>query len=181
MSCDGRPRNIVMVGHSPQSDLTILKNLGLDIDDCKINYEILDTHKMAYEILPSDNESGSQKIKWTLKEVMNRLCCTYNHKLLHKGEHDARYHLQVMAKLACQAFDDEKDQTTPLPTSGGPDSCAPPPQTGMQARRDLLQEWCRIEFSDEGRYLNALPQSGSSLSSRRRITPKRSGEHERHH
>ncbi|KAK8136059.1 hypothetical protein PG984_003999 [Apiospora sp. TS-2023a] len=174
MCCDGRFRNIVIVGHSPQGDLTMLKNLGLDLDGCAVEYEILDTHKMANEILPS----GS---KWTLKEVMKRLGCTYNPKLLHKGEHDARYHLQVMAKLACQVFDDEEDQTTPLPISGGPDGCDPPPRTGMQARRDLLQEWCRVEFSDEGRYLNALPESGASSSSRRRIISRSSGEHERHH
>lgn len=34
MSCDGRLRNIVIVRHSPQGDLTILKNLGLDLDNC---------------------------------------------------------------------------------------------------------------------------------------------------
>ncbi|KAK7934807.1 hypothetical protein PG985_000302 [Apiospora marii] len=177
MSCDGgRWRNIVIVGHSPQSDLTMLKNLGLDLDECGMGYEILDTHKLANDILSSGGSKAEGRKSWTLEGVMEQLGCTYNRKRLHRAIHDARYHLQTMAMLACQAFD--RDQTTPLPISDNPNCFAPPQQTGEQARRDLLQEWCRVEFGDDGQNSEVQPSPGPSRR-RRRIVPSMSGKHGR--
>lgn len=179
MSCDGRLRNIVIVGHSPQGDLTMLKNLGLDLDQCGMAHEILDTHRLANEIqvLPTGSESGGQKTRWTLEAVMKRMGCTYNRNLLHHGDHDARYHLQAMVMLACQAFDDDKNQATPLPISDGPDSFAPPQQTAEQVRRDLLQEWCRVEFGNDGHISEVQEESASSSMQR---MPRKQGRHGRH-
>lgn len=133
-SQDNRLRNVVIVGHSPQGDLTMLKNLGFDLDNSATRYRVLDTHCLANKILPKCIEP-EKKVEWTLKGVMERLGCVFDYKSFHDGDNDAHHHLNVMVKLGFCAFDDN-DQNQATQSQ----------QTPEQANRDGLQEWYKVQF-----------------------------------
>ncbi|KAK8040806.1 hypothetical protein PG994_013813 [Apiospora phragmitis] len=78
---DGRLRNIVIVGHSPQGDLSMLENLGLNLDNSAMKYLVLDTHKLANKVLRKSDD-------WSLKGVMKQLGCSYDAKSFHKAHND---------------------------------------------------------------------------------------------
>ncbi|KAK8856900.1 hypothetical protein PGQ11_012812 [Apiospora arundinis] len=169
-----RLRNLVIVGHSPNGDITMLKNLGADLDELELKYRVLDTHNLANQILPACDESGV-KPKWNLKAVMERLECPFDHTSFHRGESDAHHHLHLMVKLGFRAFDDSlQDQPTPLPISNGPDDSAPPPQQVVAARtRARLQEWYRVEFGDAMTVDNRQGSGSQVPSSPRRYRGRR--------
>lgn len=88
---NGEPRQVVLVGHSIRSDLTLVKNVGFKVDmDAKF-LEIVDTQDMHRHLHMLPQQVGLGRLLSDLD---------IDNSFLHNGGNDAVYTLQAMLSLA---------------------------------------------------------------------------------
>ena len=99
------PRKIVLVGHSPERDLDILQQLGVEFGCTASVVVVLDTHYLSKQVLgPSSplviKGQCAALSKYALSDVLTELGCAYDWNDLHNAGNDATYTLHALVKLA---------------------------------------------------------------------------------
>ncbi|KAM0277695.1 hypothetical protein ACHAQH_005638 [Verticillium albo-atrum] len=89
-------RRVVIVGHSIDCDLAILKRIGLKLYKEKNVVAILDTFAISKEIITGERATGG----YSLAGVLTTLGCPHKPHELHNASNDATYTLRAMLMLA---------------------------------------------------------------------------------
>lgn len=95
-----RLRQIVLVGHSLQTDLAILQARGVDIS----NMAILDTHLLSHQILSNLDKPAN----FTLSGILTYLKCPHAVHELHNAGNDATFTLHALLRLALKHADSQQ-------------------------------------------------------------------------
>lgn len=99
-------RTVVIVGHSPQRDLEIIRRLGVLINCIVPVAAILDTHRLSRHILGPDSPIRREELaplrKHALSDVLTELFVPYDWHDLHNAGNDATYTLYALILLAAR-------------------------------------------------------------------------------
>ncbi|ROW13940.1 hypothetical protein VPNG_04161 [Cytospora leucostoma] len=99
-------RTVVIVGHSPQRDLEIIRRLGVSIDRIVPVAAIVDTYRLSRHILGTEsplNKGGHAPLqKHALSDVLTELGVPHNWHDLHNAGNDATYTLHALILLAAR-------------------------------------------------------------------------------
>lgn len=99
-------RNIVIVGHSPQSDLKVLQRLGVDV--CKILplRAVIDTYSIAQNFMGANSDllkESAPMTRFTLGDLLEALKCPFGRYDLHNAGNDATFTLHALLLLAIKS------------------------------------------------------------------------------
>lgn len=99
------PPKIVLIGHSPQRDLDILQQLGVEFGCTVPVAVVIDTHYLSKQVLgPSSplviKGQCAAPSKYALSDVLTELGCEYDRNDLHNAGNNATYTLHALVKLA---------------------------------------------------------------------------------
>ncbi|KAG7148203.1 hypothetical protein HYQ46_002931 [Verticillium longisporum] len=89
-------RKVILVGHSIDGDLAILKRIGFNMYKEKTVAAILDTHTLSRQVLTGERATGG----YSLAGVLTALGCPYEPHELHNAGNDATYTLRATLMLA---------------------------------------------------------------------------------
>lgn len=110
-------RPVVIVGHSPQHDLEIVRRLGVQTN-CTNLVAVVDTHRLSKSILgpgsPATKNHSPIK-KFALTDVLTELEIAHSWYDLHNAGNDATFALYALLKLGIRWA--ESTKTTEGPTS----------------------------------------------------------------
>ncbi|KAK7908661.1 hypothetical protein PG985_015964 [Apiospora marii] len=112
-------RNIILVGHSLGSDLSILRQLGLDIASLAPVLFVLDTHSLSRYIFPPYSPllpvaiPEGQQQDFSLAGVLARFSFRPAPSNFHNAANDAQYTLMAMVFLAIQSGEGRRRQFSP--------------------------------------------------------------------
>ncbi|KUI56325.1 hypothetical protein VP1G_10805 [Cytospora mali] len=97
-------RAVVLIGHSPERDLEIIRRLGISINHIAPVAAIIDTHRLSRYILGSDSPLGKSTPlqKFAICNVLTELGIPYNWYDLHNAGNDATYTLYALIMLAAR-------------------------------------------------------------------------------
>ncbi|KUI72149.1 hypothetical protein VM1G_08086 [Cytospora mali] len=97
-------RAVVIVGHSPERDLEIIRRLGVSINRIAPVAAIIDTYRLSRYILGPDSPLGKSAPlqKFALWNVLTELGVPYNWYDLHNAGNDATYTLYTLIMLAAR-------------------------------------------------------------------------------
>lgn len=96
------PRTVVVVGHSPQHDLEIIRRLGVKMSPTASIAAVLDTHRLSKAILGPGSpatEHHSPIQRFALTDVLTELSVDHSWHHLHNAGNDATYTLYALLKL----------------------------------------------------------------------------------
>ncbi|KAL1868505.1 hypothetical protein Daus18300_005939 [Diaporthe australafricana] len=96
-------RTIVIVGHSPQHDLEIIRRLGVQMSRTAPVAAVLDTHRLSKSILGPGSPAAEHHPplqKHALTDVLTELDVPYSWHHLHNAGNDATYTLHALIMLA---------------------------------------------------------------------------------
>lgn len=116
----GTLRNIILVGHSLGSDLTILRQLGLDIARVAPVLFVLDTHNLSRYVFPpcSPLLPVAPGQDFSLAGVLARFGFRPAPSSFHNAANDAQYTLVAMVFLAIQSGEARRPQLSPAELGG---------------------------------------------------------------
>lgn len=113
-------RNIVIVGHTPQHDLEIIRRLGVQISRVAPVVAVLDTHRLSKCILGAGSSAAEKHTPLehhALSDVLVELGVPHEGRSLHNAGNDATYTLHALILLAirwAEATGDEEPASTRL-------------------------------------------------------------------
>ena len=101
-----RRQQVILVGHSPQTDLAILQARGANIS----NIAVLDTHLLSQHVLSISNIDKPPN--FTLSGIMTHLECPHTVYELHNAGNDATFTLHALLRLALKYADNRHGGST---------------------------------------------------------------------
>lgn len=113
------PRTVVIVGHSPQHDLEIIRRLGVEMSSTASVAAVLDTHRLAKSILGPGSPATKHRSpiqKYALTDILTELGVAHSWHHLHNAGNDATYTLYALLKLGIRwAESTDKARGGPVP------------------------------------------------------------------
>ncbi|KAE8451316.1 hypothetical protein EG329_004482 [Mollisiaceae sp. DMI_Dod_QoI] len=96
----GKSRDVIIVGHDFAWDLQVLAHENFLVP----NVELLDTLKIAREILANRTDGGSTAIDYTLRALLQGFHISHTARNLHNGGNDSHLTLRLLLMLAVESI-----------------------------------------------------------------------------